>query len=185
MRRARNRLAILLAAALSAACAEPGATPVAPTPPLAASPALLSGAIDLTGVLSFVSLPDLLAPRHAEKVIRAAEGGFVELNGFRVDIPAGALAEDTRVTIDLPSDGLLARRLIADFGPEGTTFTTPVTLSFPLSGVSLNGGPIEVARWENGGWTSLGGWVTPDGARLQGRTPHFSEYGGKYVLAGG
>jgi hypothetical protein len=185
MRRVRSCLAIVLAAALSAACAEPGATPVAPSPPAAPAADLLPGTLDLTGVLRFVSLPNLLAPRHAEKVIRAAEGGYVELNGFRVDIPAGALAADTRVTIDLPSDGLLARHLIAEFGPHGTQFSRPVTLTFPLGGVSLGGGPIEVARWESNAWTSLGGWVTTDGARLQGQTPHFSTYGGKYVLAGG
>jgi hypothetical protein len=184
MRRARNHLAILLAAALTASCAEPGSTPVAPTPTAGPSEALLSSSIDLTGVLRSVSL-NPLAPRHAEKLIRASEGGFVELNGFRVDIPAGALAADTKVTIDLPSDGLLAQHLIADFGPEGTQFRTPVTLSFPLTGVILGGGPVEVARWENGAWTSLGGGVTADGTRLQGQTPHFSEYGGKYVLAGG
>jgi hypothetical protein len=189
MRRARNRIAMFLAAALTAACAEPGATPVAPLPPTAATPGVPSSTLfatpDLTGVLQFVTVPNLLSPRHAEKVIRAADGGFVELNGFRVDIPAGALAADTRITLDLPSDGILAQRLLASFGPEGTQFSTPVTLTFPLTGVSLNGGPIEVARWENGAWTSLGGTVSLDGTRLQGQTPHFSEYGGKYVLAGG
>jgi hypothetical protein len=156
---------------------------VAPAPP--AQPAALLSGIDLTGVLRFVTLPDLLAPRHAEKVIRASEGGFVELNGFRVDIPAGALAADTRVTIDLPGDQLLGRHLVAEFGPHGTRFSTPVTLTFPLTGVSLGGGPIEVARWQDGAWQSLGGTVSADGARLQGQTPHFSTYGGKYVLAGG
>lgn len=180
MRRSRSRIAILLAAVLAAGCAEPGATPVAPEP--SRSDALLSSAtLDLTGVLSSASL-NLLAPRHAEKLIRASEGGYVELNGFRVDIPAGALAEDTRVTIDLPSDGLLASHLVAEFGPHGTQFSQPVTLSFPLTGVLLTG-PVEVARWEGDHWQSLGGSV--EGLRLRGQTPHFSTYGGKYVLAGG
>lgn len=183
MRRARTCLATLLAAVLLAACAD-GATPVAPLPAEAPNPGLLSSVIDLTGVLRRVNL-NLLAPRHAEKVIRAAEGGFVELNGFRVDIPAGALAQDTRVTIDLPSGGLLTEPLIAEFGPHGTQFSTPVTLTFPLSGVSLNGDPVEVARWEGSVWRSLGGTVSADGRTLQGQTPHFSTYGGKYVLAGG
>jgi hypothetical protein len=187
MRRAYHRIAILLAAALAAGCAEPGASPVAPEPGGRADGLLgtVSATIDLTGVLSSTSLTSLLSPRHAEKVIRAGEGGFVELNGFRVDIPAGALPADTRVTIDLPSDGLLSRHLIAEFGPHGIQFNQPVTLSFPLNGVSLSGGPIEVARWEGDQWRSLGGSISADGTRLQGRTPHFSTYGGKYVLAGG
>lgn len=183
MRRARTRLAIVFAALLGAACAEPGATPLAPLPDAPAS--AISSTPSLTGVLRFVTLPNLLADRHAEKLIRASEGGFVELNGFRVDIPAGALAADTRITIDLPSDEVLGGALIAEFGPHGTQFSTPVTLTFPLTGVSLSGSPIEVARWEGSTWRSLGGSVTADGARLQGQTPHFSTYGGKYVLAGG
>jgi len=147
--------------------------------------AVLGGSINLNGILQFVGAPNLLAPRHAEKYIVASEGGFVELHGFRVDIPAGALSQNTTITIDLPTDNVLGKRLIAEFGPHGTQFSTPVTLSFPLTGVQLSGDPIEVARWENGGWTSLGGSVNSLGTVLSSTTPHFSTYGGKIVLAGG
>jgi hypothetical protein len=145
----------------------------------------LLGAADVTTLLHFSSLPNLAGARHAEKRISAADGGFVELSGFRVDIPAGALPADTVVTIDLPTDPALAKRVMAEFGPHGIQFNTPVTLRFPLTGVSLNGSPIEVARWENGGWTSLGGSVNVLGTVLSGQTPHFSAYAGKYVMAGG
>lgn len=146
---------------------------------------VLAGSIDLNGVLQFSALPDLTSSRHAEKYIVASQGGFVELNGFRVDIPAGALSKNTTITIDLPSDNVLGKRVIAEFGPHGTQFNTPVTLSFPLTGVVLNGNPIEVGRWENGAWTSLGGTVNSLGTVLSSTTPHFSTYGGKVVLAGG
>ncbi len=149
------------------------------------SAAVLGGTIDLTGILQFAGAPSLLQPRHAEKYIVASEGGFVELQGFRVDIPAGALSANTTVTIDLPTDNVLAKRVIAEFGPHGTQFSTPVTLSFPLTGVNLSGSPIEVARWENGGWTSLGGSVNAAGTVLSSTTPHFSTYGGKVVMTGG
>ena len=147
--------------------------------------AALSNSIDLNGVLQFVGSPSLTEPRHAEKYIVASEGGFVELHGFRVDIPAGALSQNTTITIDLPTDNVLGKRVIADFGPHGTQFNTPVTVSFPLTGVLLTGDPIEVGRWENDAWTSLGGTVNADGTVLSSTTPHFSTYGGKYVLAGG
>ena len=147
--------------------------------------AVLGGTIDLNGVLQFAGTPNLAEPRHAEKYILASEGGFVELHGFRVDIPAGALSANTTITIDLPTDNVLAKRVIAEFGPHGTQFSTPVTLSFPLTGVVLNGSPIEVGRWENGGWTSLGGSVNALGTLLQSTTPHFSTYGAKVVMAGG
>lgn len=154
------------------------ATPAAPE-------AVLGSSISLNGVLTFVGMPDLTGTRSASKRIIASQGGFVELNGFRVDIPAGALPADTTVTINLPTDNVLGKRLIADFEPHGVQFSTPVTLTFPLTEVLLSGEPIEVARWENGAWTSLGGSVDLLGTRLTGQTPHFSTYGGKYVLAGG
>ena len=107
----------------------------------------------------------------------------------RVDIPAGALPQDTVVTINLPADPVLGKRVVAEFLPHGVQFNTPVTLSFPLKGVALPlGGGIEVGRWENGGWTSLGGAVSPNGKRLSSTTPHFSIYaarGGAYTMAGG
>ena len=147
--------------------------------------AVLGSSISLNGVLQFIGLPNLSGTRSASKRIIASQGGFVELNGFRVDIPAGALPADTTVTINLPTDNVLAKRLIADFEPHGVQFSTPVTLTFPLTGVLLLGGPIEVGRWENGAWTSLGGSVNLLGTQLTSQTPHFSTYGGKYVLAGG
>jgi len=145
---------------------------------------ILGTGINLTGVLMFLRLPDLSQPRSVSKRIIASQGGFVELNGFRVDIPAGALPADTTVTIKLPTTLLLGRRLVADFEPHGVQFNTPVTLTFPLAGVLVLG-PVEVGRWENNAWTSLGGNVDWWTARLTAQTPRFSTYGGKYVLAGG
>ncbi|HEX5725595.1 MAG TPA: hypothetical protein VFX98_09025 [Longimicrobiaceae bacterium] len=175
----RRTLAAVLVVAALAACGE---QPTEPRAPAAAPAQVLGGLIDLNGVLQFAGLPDLSGTRHAEKFIDASEGGFVELDGFRVDIPAGALPYDATVTIDLPTDNVLGKRLIAEFGPHGIQFNTPVTLTFPLTGVVLNGNPIGVARWENGGWTELGGSVTANGTKLTGSTPRFSTYGGKYIL---
>ncbi|HET7228600.1 MAG TPA: hypothetical protein VFJ16_01225 [Longimicrobium sp.] len=178
----RRTLVSLAAVALVlAGCTEASQAPLAPAAPAR----LLSGGIDVSGLLQFVGAPSLSGTRHAEKYIVASQGGFVELNGFRVDIPAGALPYSTTVTIDLPSDPLLAKRVMAEFGPHGIQFNQPVTLSFPLTNVLLSGGPFEVARWENGQWVGLGGWVSGDGTRLYGTTPHFSAYGGKYIMAGG
>ena len=145
MKTRRTLFALAAALVALAGCADSPDTPLAPP---AASADLLGG-IDLTGVLTYPGLPSLLAPRHAEKLIVASQGGFVELQGFRVDIPAGALPYDAVVTIDLPADLVLARRVLAEFGPHGIQFNQPVTLSFPLTGIVL-GGPVEVARWENG-----------------------------------
>lgn len=157
-----------------------------PTLPADAAPAaVLGNTLSLVGVLQFSGAPSLTQPRSASKYILAAEGGFVELHGFRVDIPAGALPADTLVTLSLPTDQVLAKRVLAEFSPHGIQFSTPVTLTFPLAGVSLSGDAIEVARWENGAWTSLGGTVDTVANTLSSTTPSFSTYSGKYVLAGG
>lgn len=182
----RRTLSVLAATlVVLAGCSDAGRAPLAPP---AAPSALLSGSgIDVGGVLKFAGTPSLLQPRHASKLITAAEGGFVELHGFRVDVPAGALPHDTVVTIDLPLDVGLAKRVMAEFGPHGIQFNTPVTLTFPLAGVQLDGGPIQVARWENGGWTGLGGSVSADGLWLSGTTPRFSTYAarGGHLMGGG
>ena len=43
---------------------------------------------------------------------------------------------------------------------------------------------VEVL-WENDHWVGLGGWLSGGGTRLNGTTPHFSKYGGTYIMAGG
>ena len=176
----------MLAGLLALAGCSDQSQPTLPAPPTQQDLlSVLGGTLNLNGVLQFAGMPDLSGTRTASKRIIASQGGFVELNGFRVDIPAGALPADTTVTITLPGDNVLAKRLIAEFEPHGVQFSTPVTLTFPLSGVLWSGNPIEVARWENGAWTSLGGSVNSLGTKLTGQTPHFSTYGGKYILAGG
>jgi hypothetical protein len=182
----RRISAFVFAAALPvlASCADHVATPLAPE--VAPAAALVVGDIDLDGVVEFVTLPDLTQNRHASRYIRAAEGGSVQLNGFRVDIPAGALPTDTLITIDLPTDAVLGKRVIAEFGPHGIQFNTPVTITFPLSGTILTPGGLHVGRWENGAWTNLGGTVDVWGHSISSTTPHFSVYGArKDVVAGG
>ncbi|HEX8907417.1 MAG TPA: hypothetical protein VF771_21370 [Longimicrobiaceae bacterium] len=180
----RTLVSLAAAAFVLAGCSDRSQAPLAPATPSAPAH-VLTESIDVSNLLQFITLPDLSGTRHAEKYIRASQGGYVELNGFRVDIPAGALPRDTTVTIDLPTDALLAKRLLAEFGPHGVQFNTPVTLTFPLTGVLLTGGPFEVARWEGDHWVGLSSWVSLDGTRVYGTTPHFSAYGTKYIMAGG
>ncbi len=177
-------VSLAAAAFVLAGCSDRSQAPLAPATPRGPVHAL-AGTIDVNGLLQFIGTPDLTGTRHAEKFIRASQGGFVELNGFRVDVAAGALPYDATVTIDLPGDAVLAKRVMAEFGPHGIQFKKPVTISFPLEGVILPArGGIEVARWESNAWTSLGGWVSADGKRLFSTTPHFSTYSG-HVMAGG
>lgn len=165
-------------------CSESAPAPLAPDSSPAASVSLSA---DLSGVVEFLTLPSLSGVRRAERFISAAQGGSVELNGFRLDIPPGALPHDAVISIQLPTDAAGAKRVIAEFGPHGIQFNTPVTITFPLVGVILPTGGVEVSRWQNGGWTPLGGTVAPDGASISSTTPHFSEYAvtRKEMAAGG
>ncbi len=72
--------------------------------------------------------------------ISAAEGGEVTVGDAGLSIPAGALGGDTTVTVetkspssDLPSSADL-KGLVYDFGPDGTMFSTPATLTLPSVG---------------------------------------------------
>lgn len=181
----RSLLSVVVATLALAGCSDRPEALLSPD----TTPAMVVGSssIDLAGVLEFAAVPDLTGKRSVSKLIRASEGGSVELNGFRVTIPAGALPQDTVITLELPRDETLAKHVLASFSPHGIQFKTPVTLTFPLDGVLLPGGTLEVGRWENGGWTSLGGTVSPDGKSLSSTTPHFSDYAarGAYTMAGG
>jgi hypothetical protein len=183
MRRCLTSLLALVI--LVVGCSETGRSPLQPAPDLPDN--ALSSTLKLEGVLEFVSLPAPGSVRRVEKRIEAATGGEVELNGFRISIPAGALPADTTISIQLPTDELGARRVMAEFGPHGIQFAQPVTITFPLTGVLVPAGGVEVARWENGAWRSLGGSVSADGGSVSSTTPHFSEYSarGKEMAAGG
>jgi hypothetical protein len=81
------------------------------------------------------------APGMASEDVTAAEGGEVALDdGAAVNIPAGALADDTTITIESsePSNDLpdldSVTGLVYEFGPDGTTFEQPVELTLPLVG---------------------------------------------------
>jgi hypothetical protein len=152
-------------------------------PERAPAPALQdlhAGVFSTDGLLALLEIPDLLAPRSTGKWIRAAEGGYVELQGFRVDIPAGALAKDTFVTIDLPLTLPEAGYVAAAFGPSGTRFATPVRITLPLEGANLAGIDLEtvnVSYWDGSQWLNYGGTATP--ASVSSTTSHFSTYGAR------
>jgi hypothetical protein len=145
-----------------------------------AEPALVGLPFSTDGLLSFAQLPPLTGPRSAGALISAADGGSVEVAGFRVDIPAGALAEDTWITIALPTALPVAGWVVADFGPSGTSFAKPVTITLPLGGVALGGvelSEIGISYWNGSEWEDYGGVAAA--TRVQGSTTHFSTYGAR------
>lgn len=105
------------------------------------------------------------------------EGGRLDFLDFAIDVPAGAVDRVTQFSIRLPANPHGSERVIAEFGPHGSTFAVPVTIEFPYRGTSIEGSPSAKVVWWNDEWVDMGGKLTADGTRLQTTTGHFSTYG--------
>src|SRR5262245_23083838 len=86
------------------------------------------------------------------KDISAANGGTVSDGDNRavLTIPAGALAADTKITLTVSAKEADTATEIFAFGPAGTAFEIPVTLSIGTDGVSVPGGKKLVLGIQEG-----------------------------------
>lgn len=68
-------------------------------------------------------------------IIEAAQNSVVEFEGIRLEIPAGSVAQDTKITINKTSDRMVAGTLTDEFDlqPEGLVFDHWVRLSLPFN----------------------------------------------------
>lgn len=179
-------LALGLGGMVTTACHD--SFPEGPSPTIQ-EPSQWSGfaSLNLAPILTYVQLPDLLRPRRVEQRISADSGGVVELYGVRLEVPPGALAQDTTITLNLPSDPTRALYLVADFEPDGLQFLKPVTIRYYLSGVNLLGVDLQSLRvswWDGLQWRGLDSFVTPDTAALVGYTTHFTGFGAESPSGG-
>lgn len=101
--------------------------------------------------------------------VLASLGGAVSAADFRarVTVPAGALAADTILTArslaghELPAAGPGRRSLGgAEFGPDGITFSTPVTVSIPLTVAQLPGSSMRLRFYQPGSGTFIDEGIT-------------------------
>jgi hypothetical protein len=102
-------------------------------------------------------------------------------------VPAGALAQDTTITLDLPTDPTTALYVLVDFGPDGLEFLKPATIRFDLGGVDLTGvdlTTLRVSYWDGLGWQGIDSQITPDTAALLGYTTHFTGFGAETPSGG-
>ena len=90
---------------------------------------------------------DAPPPPPVTATIGAAGGTVTGPSGAQVVVPAGALAQDTAITIALSSAGapplpagLTAFGAMFAFTPHGTTFTVPVTITLPFDLKSVPAG---------------------------------------------
>ena len=122
--------------------------------------------------------PWMAAPTIVTASIGAA-GGVVELGGFTLTIPPGALTETREITVegavDATVEGYSLSSRLYRLQPEGLTFALPATVSIPF----VPGAESPALFWslaDNSGYEDLHGTVM--GAAMAAAVTHFS---GGYV----
>jgi hypothetical protein len=127
---------------------------------------------------------------EVSETIEAAEGGEVATDGAAVDIPADALGEDVEITIavldkdDLPDSDNIASE-VYDFGPDGTTFDEPVTLTIDFDASDTPDGMRAVMAWldEDDEWQPLADSEV-NGDTVTATTDHFTPFAIIFVAEG-
>jgi alpha-tubulin suppressor-like RCC1 family protein len=149
------------------------------------APALDGGGMDAPAVDGGTGTPDAPAgdggmgpPRGTGQVVMmpvGAMGATINLESMRLEIPEGVLSTSTMLTVtsstEAPPAGLRTLAPIYRFGPEGTTFREPITVSFALPTM----GTRPRIYWTTQGGSTFeatGTWLQ-DG-RLYARVSHFS-----------
>lgn len=117
------------------------------------------------------------------------EGGRLELDGFAIDVPEGAVRRDRLFTIRFPAQPRRTKRVMAEFGPHGAKFARPISIEVPYAGTSIEGhdGVPAIIWWDVDAraWVNMGGAVTADGLRVRTETDHFSIFGLTLFRSGG
>lgn len=119
--------------------------------------------------------------------IGPAGGTVTDNGGSSVTIPPGALGSNVAITVktlpekdDLPTASQTFLPLLggAQFGPSGTNFAVPVTITIPLDPPLGAGETASVLFWNetDESWSAVDGPVTvaPDGRSVSAEVDHFS-----------
>ncbi|MBW8042178.1 MAG: hypothetical protein FVQ85_19565 [Planctomycetes bacterium] len=134
-------------------------------------------------------VPSTLAPVSSNTNIGTPFGSINDTDDVSVEIPAGAYLSDITITISKirnpqkpPSNN---RTFLYEFGPSGTTFSEPVTITIPYNATTLVSSPS--VYWYN----PLMGLYSQEGITdveiiqissglyaLRFKTTHFSIFGG-------
>ena len=118
----------------------------------------------------------------ATSMVVDAEGGAFTLAGCDVEVPAGAVQEETEISIkkleDAPEGSPEAEGVVAiyEFSPSGTTFQSPISVSFPMPDAA-DGTPVALLYLdpESNRWQACGE-STVAGGTVTFQLSHFSTY---------
>ncbi|MGC4116259.1 MAG: hypothetical protein QM765_17110 [Myxococcales bacterium] len=124
------------------------------------------------------------------KDVKAVQGGTVEvttadsadLAGTKLDIPAGALGADTKITVAYQKDAIApsaeSAGPVAEFGPAKTAFSTPATLTLPykLTGTQKPANLYVQVLEDDGTKSTLVGTVDAAKSIISVKVRHFTRY---------
>ncbi len=106
-----------------------------------------------------------------------------------LSVPAMALSADTEITLAVLDKstgpaGVILASPICDFGPTGTNFAVPATLSLPLPAyVPANRAPALVSLDETDNVWKLVPGATVSSGHIEAPIPHLSRYALRWVIA--
>jgi hypothetical protein len=115
--------------------------------------------------------------------IGSAGGVVTAANGTSLTIPSGALGAPTAITVDVSDESVPGGvGSVYKFGPEGQTFSVPITVTLDFSPDRLPTGKtaadvvVLTAPAGSSDFSSLGGQLI-DPTHVQATTTHFSVFG--------
>jgi hypothetical protein len=113
--------------------------------------------------------------------VTAAEGGTITAGTAKLVIPAGALAEDTTITVEeVATSGFAGKENIAaavlEFGPDGLTFSQPVQMEMAFDASKAPEGSVAKLAWYDGSkWVELEDSAV-SGGKVTATTTHFTPF---------
>ena len=115
---------------------------------------------------------------YTEQVITAAGGGRIELLDVVLEIPAGAVSNDTTFSIEIPDVNVFYN----EFGTSGLVFNVPVKVTMSYRDAQLDGVDESTIRiaWLNeatGEFEDVDGTVDYENKTITAELEHFSAYG--------
>lgn len=113
----------------------------------------------------------------ASSMVSAQYGGTVTNGRVTLTFPAGALNEDTQITIDMLDDGTLG----VELSPHGIQFNKPVTMSMDLRGTTGEGMGNDAQTYyfnEDTGLYELQDKLPGGSDTCNAELHHFSKYKG-------
>ncbi|MDE2491034.1 MAG: hypothetical protein KGM24_09300, partial [Elusimicrobia bacterium] len=154
-----------------------------------------------TGQPALVTPPDPDNPDViVQEVVSKDQGGTVERDDkAAVTFPPGALPSDLKVSVSTMSassladadrmnevaanEGMAPAYAPVEYGPEGTKFATPVTLTIPydpqqVAAAGMSEDSLAVRYWDptKGDWQTMPSTVDKANHTVTAKTPHFSLY---------